>query len=208
MISVDKKPLRKDDSFRETPTDEYDHITRFKTDFMPVFSDRELVVKAVDGDLQAFDVLMERYVNPLMNYVYNFTHNYSLSYDVVQETFLHFLRKLKKYRDRDNIRVPLFSIAGSLMKQRFRHSSRRSRTDALCGNVNRIDTRVLSDEFLAVSVTHMALDFLLPGDREAVILRDIEGLSYQDISLITDEPVKKIKNRVSDARLRLCEYLY
>jgi RNA polymerase sigma-70 factor (ECF subfamily) len=172
-----------------------------------MMTDCDIMKLFCTGNMDAFDVLIERYKNSLMGYVYHYLHNYSMSQEIIKETFVRVQRKRNKIIKKNNVRIDLFSITRKLMNDTL---WKRKRQHSITIKNNRIEPREtnrISDTYLSDLTSQMALDFLHPIARETIILRDILGLSYSDIAAITNSPIPKIKNLVHEARVKLCAYL-
>ena len=61
-------------------------------------SDKDLLSEVIEGNLESFDFLVDRYKNRLMNFVFRFVKDYDVSEDIVQETFLRVFRKRRDYK--------------------------------------------------------------------------------------------------------------
>jgi RNA polymerase sigma-70 factor (ECF subfamily) len=132
---------------------------------------------------------------------------------VVQETFLRVYRKRKEYKAIAHFSTWLFTIAGNLAKSELRRRKRWRFLSLDSGGddderpVDLPDERHLPDDVVADRMTEAriqeAINALPPKYRQAVLLRDVEGMSYQEIAQIANCPVGTIKSRVNRARLKL-----
>ena len=175
-------------------------------------SDKDLLYGLVNGDIEAFDIIVDRYKNRLLNFVYRFVKDYDVSEDIVQETFLRVFRKRRDYKAIANFSTWIFTIAGNLAKSELR---RRKRWRFLSLDTSSDDEKPFElpdhglkpDRATAVRIldeyVHESIDSLQDKYKEALILRDIQGMSYKQISKIIDAPVGTVKSRVNRARLKL-----
>jgi len=184
---------------------------RMKTD-KESLSDKELLSNVIDGELDSFDILVDRYKNRLMNFVFRFVKDYDVSEDIVQETFLRVFRKRRDYKAIANFSTWIFTIAGNLAKSELRRRKRWRflSLDAINEGEKTFelpDTGRGPDRNAAIKMfdrnVQEAIDTLKSRYREALILRDIEGMSYQQIAEITKVPVGTVKSRVNRARMKL-----
>ena len=154
--------------------------------------DQELVVRVQQGDKKAFDLLVLKYQLRLSKLVSRFLRNQSDVPDVVQEAFIKAYRALPNFRGESAFYTWLYRIAINTAKNHLVSQSRKS-------PVNSIDVQDAEDygasewlkeyasperEALASeleSTIYMAIDDLPSDLREAITLREIEGLSYEDI---------------------------
>ena len=174
--------------------------------------DKDILDKVINGDLGSFDVLVDRYKNRLMNFVYRFVKDYDVSEDIVQETFLRVFRKRRDYKAIANFSTWIFTIAGNLAKSELRRRKRWRffSIDYKNGNETSFelpDPAMKPDRAAAVKLLNenvqIAIDTLKVKYKEALILRDIEGMSYRQIAEVTSVPVGTVKSRVNRARTKL-----
>lgn len=175
-------------------------------------SDKDILTDVIDGDLESFDILVDRYKNRLMNFVFRFVKDYDVSEDIVQETFLRVFRKRRDYKAIANFSTWIFTIAGNLAKSELR---RRKRWNFLSidaanegeKNFDLPDTGRKPDRVTAIRIlddnVQSAIDSLPTKYKEALVLRDIEGMSYQQIAEIVEVPVGTVKSRVNRARMKM-----
>jgi RNA polymerase sigma-70 factor (ECF subfamily) len=180
----------------------------------------EKVMKAFqEGDASAFDVLVERFRDPLTNYVFRFLGNMDESVDVVQEAFVRLFRKKHMYEPIAKFSTWLYTIAGNLARSELRRRSRAStvslnnRDD---GDGGERDWDIADETYVpdknvdTVLVQQYVQEALLkipPVYRECVVLRDIQDLEYEEISKITGLALGTVKSRINRGRQRLQELL-
>ena len=180
---------------------------------MNELTDREVLLRAVE-DQGHLSVLVKRYRTPLYNFVYRFVGDKETAEDIVQETFLRCLRHSHQYPAIEQVSTWLYTIAGNLAKTELRRRKR----------WNWIPISPSDDEQTSAFYEPTAKD-PLPGEqtdgnrvkslvvdaiedlptefRAAVLLRDLKGLSYEEIAKIINCPVGTVKSRVNRGRLRL-----
>ena len=175
-------------------------------------SDSDVLADVMAGDVDAFEKIVDRHKNRLFNFVYRFVGDRETAEDIVQETFLRAFRRRKEYRAIANFSTWLFTIAGNLAKSELR---RRKRWRFLYLNWDEetetgIDIPdesqrpdLVTETSLADRQIQEAIESLPANYRKVVLLRDVEGLSYQEIAEIVGRPVGTVKSRVNRARLRL-----
>lgn len=173
--------------------------------------DQELVVRVQQGDKKAFDLLVLKYQLRLSKLVSRFLRNQSDVPDVVQEAFIKAYRALPNFRGESAFYTWLYRIAINTAKNHLVASARKS-------PVNSIDVQDAEDygasewlkeyatperEALATELEttiHQAMGDLPSDLREAITLREIEGLSYEDIALVMDCPIGTVRSRIFRAR--------
>jgi len=175
-------------------------------------SDKDILFNLVDEDIESYSILVDRYKNRLLNFVYRFVKDFDVAEDIVQETFLRVYRKRHNYKAIANFSTWLFTIAGNLAKSELRRRKRWKffSLDAYNDNEKKFelpDNGIKPDRAASVSILdeniQNAIDKLQDKYKESLILRDIEGMSYKQIADITRVPVGTVKSRVNRARKKL-----
>ena len=179
-------------------------------------TDVEILADVASGDIDAYGKIVNRYRGRLYNFIFRFVGERETAEDIVQETFLRAFRKRKEYRAIANFSTWLFTIAGNLAKSELRRR-KRWRLFSLHKDDENDTVMDLPDEsFRPDTVTESSIADVqiqqailsLPENyRQVVLLRDVEGLSYQEISEISKCPVGTVKSRVNRARLKLQQKL-
>ena len=183
--------------------------------------DGEAVERSVRGDRAAFDLLVEKYYKKIYNVAYRFVGDREEANDLAQEIFTAAYKNLKKFRGDAKFSTWLFQIASNKGKNRFKylkhrgHFANRWQSDA---DEDRDSSRsgipdhstnpetLLAGKQIQRKVQE-AIDDLDPDHKEIVILRDIEGLSYEEIAQILNLPEGTTKSRLHRARMALTEKL-
>ena len=173
--------------------------------------DQALVVRVQQGDKKAFDLLVLKYQLRLSKLVSRFLKNQSDVPDVVQEAFIKAYRALPNFRGESAFYTWLYRIAINTAKNHLVAQSRKS-------PANSIDVQDAEDygasewlkefasperEALASELEatiHQAMGDLPSDLREAITLREIEGLSYEDIAAVMDCPIGTVRSRIFRAR--------
>lgn len=180
-------------------------------------SDEELIIEfQQNGTEQAFEIIVQRYKNPLTNYVFRFLGDYEACSDVVQETMIKVYRYKDTYSSVAKFSTWIYTIAGNLARTEYRRKRRRkffSISDygeehgqfELPDEVYRPD--VMTDSGIKEEIIQNALVNVKDVYREAVILRDIEGMSYEEIAEILGLNEGTVKSRINRGRAQLQELL-
>ncbi len=165
-------------------------------------TDGELVERAQGGDLSAFDVLVDRHVNGLYGMAFMMVSRREDAEDIVQETLLAVHQGLGKFEGRSAFKT---WAVGILMRQAAMHLRKRTMKigslegvepmDKGAGNQARqADARIDLAQILAkVSVEH----------REVLVLREIQGLSYDEMAQVLEVPRGTVESRLFRARAEL-----
>jgi len=179
-------------------------------------SDAEILAEVAAGDIDAYGKIVGRYRGRLYNFVFRFVSDKETAEDIVQETFLRAFRKRKEYRAIANFSTWLFTIAGNLAKSELRRRKRwrlfsLHRDDESDTGMELPDETYRPDKVaessLADDQIQDAIASLPENYRQVILLRDVEGMAYQEIAEIVDCPVGTVKSRVNRARLKLQQKL-
>ncbi len=173
-------------------------------------SDQQLVQRAQRGDTRAFDLLVLKYQGRIATLVARFVNDPAEVEDVTQEAFIKAFRALDKFRGESAFYTWLYRIASNAAKNYLTTRSRRPTSDA------EIEDAVYFDEADALRddespESHLfgeemadavqgVLDGLPEELRMALVLREIDGLSYEDIAEVMECPVGTVRSRIFRAR--------
>ena len=191
-------------------------ITKTKDDAKSVISDEQLIAKFQLGDLQAYDILVRRYKDQLLNFVYRFVGNRTDAEDIVQETFLRVYKNKHMYKEIAKFSTWVYTIAGNLAKTELRRR-KRHKIFSVSNFVNEEKDYDIPDQdhspekkvdsAIQEGFIQKAIEKLPAKFKEVIILRDIQGFAYEEISQILNIPLGTVKSRVNRGRLKLQEDL-
>jgi RNA polymerase sigma-70 factor, ECF subfamily len=163
----------------------------------PVTSDEDLLAACRSGANEAFDVLFERYQQPLWGYFRRRLADAARAEELTQDTFVALLRGADRYQGRSSFRTYLYGIAANLLAAERRRPPQAAPSSG--------DFRATSpDDALWVRQAMARLD---DADREVLTLREFEQLSYAEIADLLQIPVNTVRSRLFRARLALRELL-
>lgn len=180
-------------------------------------TDEELILEfQSSGNEKAFEILVQRFKNPLTNYVYRFLGDYDSCVDVVQDTFVKVFRYKDSYSSLAKFSTWIYTIAGNLARTEFQRKKRRNffsisnygeeeKFYDIPDNSLRPD--ITTDSNMKREIIEKALLKVRDSYREAVILRDIQELSYEEIAEIMQIEVGTVKSRINRGRAELQKYL-
>lgn len=179
-------------------------------------TDEDLIFAFQEGEMLAFEEIVRRYKDSLMNFVFRFLGDMSESEDIVQETFLRVFRNKSAYKKIAKFSTWIYTIAGNLAKTELRKRKKRNLYSVSDIGYDDKDFEI-SDETLSPEsetntsmseeIIQKEIQQLSPKFREVIVLRDIQELSYEEISKIIKVPLGTVKSRVNRARLRLQDKL-
>ncbi len=173
-------------------------------------TDQQLVQRAQRGDLRAFDLLVLKYQGRIAALVGRYVSDAGEVEDVTQEAFIKAYRALGKFRGDSAFYTWLYRIAANAAKNHLVAKGRRPRADATIEDAEGFDeggmlSESASPEALAMGgelaeVVESAMNELPDELRAALMLREFEGLSYDDIADVLGCPVGTVRSRIFRAR--------
>ncbi len=179
-------------------------------------TDEELIARFQDGDVYAFEEIVRRYKDQLLNFVYHYLGDRIDSEDVIQETFLRVFRNKHMYRNIARFSTWIYTIASNLAKTELRRRRRRrilsisrmgyENKDFDLPDPERLPDGVV-DGGMKEDIIRKEIDALPPKFKEVIVLRDVQDFSYEEISHILKIPIGTVKSRVNRGRLRLKDKL-
>lgn len=190
--------------------------------------DDELMIQCQQGDMEAFDLIVRRNQVPLVNFIARFLGDPDAAEDLAQETFVRMFKAIKRYRSGTaKFSTWMYHIASNLCKNELRNRGRRGRffvdnviTESSSGSES------TEEDLIATAPAHGSLQ---PGNqlerkerehavqnaiselperyRLPLVLRDLQELSYEEISGTLTLPLGTTKSRINRARLMLKDKL-
>jgi RNA polymerase sigma-70 factor (ECF subfamily) len=174
-------------------------------------TDHELVSRAQEGDRRAFDLLVLKYQQKVASLISRYIRDSNEVMDVTQEAFLKAYRALPGFRGESAFYTWLYRIAINTVKNHLVAQGRRPPGDDveaeiaeqmdLGGRLREIGTpesHLLTDEI--ARTVQQALDDLPEDLRTAIVLREFDGLSYEEIATAMECPIGTVRSRIFRAR--------
>ncbi len=164
--------------------------------------------KAQRGDERAFSSIVRAYEAPVFNYVYRMIGDRPLAEDLTQDVFMRVFQGLRGYSSRARFTTWLFQVAKNRVVDELRAGERRPRSLMPIENAPRLealDAPIETSE--AIAVLWRAVGELSPDLKESLLLRDIVGLSYNEIADALDVTLATVKWRIFKAREEVQEAL-
>jgi len=180
------------------------------------YTDEELILQFQKGNERAYLELVNRFKDRLLNFVFGYVHSKESAEDIVQDTFLKLYTSANMYKEIAKFSTWIFTIAANLAKTELRKRNRRkifslsdmgfdskeyeipSETDVPEKNTN---SKHQIDDILK------AVHQLEEPFKSTLILRDIQELSYEEVSKIVDVSIGTVKSRINRGRLKLQKLL-
>jgi RNA polymerase sigma-70 factor (ECF subfamily) len=182
--------------------------------------DQQLVERAQRGDKRAFDLLVVKYQRKLARLLSHFIHDAAEVEDVTQETFIKAYRSLSSFRGDSAFYTWLYRIGinaakNFLVAQKRRASTTTNEFDievaenfeegSQLRELNTPENELMSKQI--AQTVHQALQALPEELRSAITLREIEGLSYEEIASIMSCPTGTVRSRIFRAREAIADKL-
>ena len=178
-------------------------------------TDAELVLKAQQGDVHAFDELVERYHGKIYGLTYNMTSNREDAEDLTQEIFVKAFQALPRFKGKSSFYTWLYRIA---VNKTINYRKKRNRKRAL--SLDQFDQEIKTDEVYHdltskgsplrnVSLTELqkkmneALLTLSEKHRTVVVLHDMQGIPHEEIAKMVGASVGTIRSRLFYARRQM-----
>lgn len=174
-------------------------------------TDQELVARVKAGDKQAFNVLVQKYQHKLVKLISSYVHDRAEALDVAQETFIKAYRALPNFRGDSRFYTWLYRIGLNTAKNHLVSLNRRASgnaVDALDAERYGIESRLQeydTPEALAQRdeierAVFTAIEELPEDLRTTITLRELEGLSYEEIAQVMECPIGTVRSRIFRAR--------
>ncbi|HVN81520.1 MAG TPA: sigma-70 family RNA polymerase sigma factor [Terriglobia bacterium] len=184
-------------------------------------SEAVIIEQARRGDPLAWERLVVRYTKRIYNICYRFVSRTDLAEDLTQEVFIKVYKNLSSYRLESGSFVTwLVSVTRNLLIDHYRQSKDDRVTVSSEGSIDDEEFNLLDripsegpspqagiERQERNAILNRGLNLLSPELREAVVLRDLEELSYQEIGQILKIPDGTVKSRINRGRLELAKHL-
>ena len=178
-------------------------------------ADRKLVSRCLEGDQDAWETIVCSHARRIFGLSYRYTGSRDEAEDLTQEIFIRIYQTLSSFRVESGSFIHwALKVSRNLIVDRYRQSRRFQQ----CGGSSEIESMNLADEEQPSAqrkveqaessrILRQALRSLSPETKEAIILRDLEGMGYQEMAEMLGVPEGTIKSRISRGRLALARTL-
>ncbi len=173
------------------------------------------MLRTGQGDRGAFDEIARRYMSRMVNVAYQMTGDSELAQDIAQETFYRAYRSAATYKQIAKFSTWLYTIAINLCRNELRRRKHRFYSlEEMAERDEESSVRIdIKDESARPDVDveqrelgkliMMAIDTLPEKFRQPIVLRDVQGLSYEETGKILNIPEGTVKSRINRARQRV-----
>ncbi len=177
-----------------------------------------VVQKVIDGDANAFEVLVTEYEKSVYNIALRMTGNAEDAADMTQEAFIKAYNNISSFRGDSKFSVWLYRIVSNVCLDYLRSKNRRPTVSLTVEDDQGEDTEMeiadnsdTPEEMLERSLTRdsvrRGLNALPPDYRQILLLREIQGMSYDEIAEALSLEAGTVKSRIFRARKKLCAFL-
>ncbi len=186
-------------------------------------NDLEIIESCLSGNTEAFSFLVDKYKNLVYQLALRMTGNYHDSEDIAQEAFLKAYRSLPRYNSAYSFSSWLYKITLNIIRDRLRkkevtipfstpEDGQREIENNFSPNHDALDELAINPEEWQIRKENnrdlqLAINALPLSQREIIILRHIQNLSYHEIARVLNIPVNSVKARLHRARKQLKELL-
>jgi RNA polymerase sigma-70 factor, ECF subfamily len=177
--------------------------------------DLKLVERCLQGDDAAWEMLVSSYGKRIYNLSYRYTNRKDDAEDLTQEILIRVYQNLKSYRsEAGSFQNWILRVARNLVIDHYRQMRRNPQT----GGSEELETMNIKDVKIptpqraaeqseAARFLQNGLQALSPELKEAIILRDLEGMAYNEMSELLNVPEGTVKSRINRGRLELAKLL-
>lgn len=177
----------------------------YNESYNEAYNEEELIVLAKKGDREAFSSLIRPSYKMLYSVCYSILGNAEDAKDAAQEAALSAYQKIKTFKDRSKFSTWLYRVALNKAKDFLKERMKKENLpldEAVNAKVEEgYDAKLVETDLRA------ALQSLSVDQRELLVLRDIRGLSYEEIAIILDKNLGTVKSGISRARAALLSVL-
>ena len=177
-----------------------------------------VIQSVLDGDVNAFETLVKEYEKNVYNLALRMTGNSEDAADMAQEAFIKAYNSLTAFRGDSKFSVWLYRIVSNVCLDFLRSRSRKQTVSLSTENDDGEEVELdiadethspeqLLDRSLTRDAVRRGLAALPPNHREILLLREIQGLSYEEIADVLGLEAGTVKSRIFRARKKLCSFL-
>ena len=182
------------------------------------YTDEQLILMFQKGDIKAYNQIESRYRDKLLNFINGYMRNYEASQDLRNDTLVKVYTHGHTYKEISKFSSWVYTIAGNLAKTELRKLKRRKTYSfSQLSSADReftLDRSDYQNNDEASDGRHEMykeilkyIELLDEDSRIIITLRDIQELSYDEISKIAGLPIGTVKSRINRARLKILEML-
>lgn len=183
-------------------------------------NEKLLLERAKKGEVEAFELLIERYQRKVFNIALKMLGNHDDASELAQEAFIKIYKSIKGFKEESSFSTWVYRIATNVCLDELRKRKNRKLTylDEVIQSEDGDLKREIADQGLSPDAIaerkelkhalNQAILSLSEEHRVVLIMRDLHGMTYEEIAKITKCPEGTVKSRINRARLSLKEALY
>ena len=169
---------------------------------------QDVIRRAADGDINAFEELFRAYADYVFNIALRATRNHEDAQEVTQDVFIALHRKLSGFKFQSGLKTWIYRITVNMtinyLKRETKHRNNAVEyNDALGGLFTRPEAHDQADQEHQEHIIHQLLEALSPEQKECVVLRNIEGFTYEEIAQALNIDINAVRSRLKRAREKL-----
>ena len=167
--------------------------------------ERKLIKKLKENDASAQEYIIRKYKDFLFNAVFYIARRREIAQDVVEDTFIKAFKKVKQFKGESLFSTWLYRIAINILKNELEKEAARNR---LKGKIkDRISTDYPEEDYESNNekerIIWEGMKYITEIEREIIVLIDIQGMSYKEVSELLDIPAGTVRSRIARAREHL-----
>jgi RNA polymerase sigma-70 factor (ECF subfamily) len=184
-----------------------------------VVEEQVLLKKSQEGDIAAFEKLIEGYQKRVFNIAYRLVGNYDDASELAQEVFIKVFKSLRKFKGQSSFSTWVYSITKNVCFDELR--KRKNKKIVYIDEDIKYDNNemqrqieddrpqpdIIAEKNEVKKIVHEAIQELSQDHRIVIVMRDIQGFSYEEIARILNCPEGTVKSRINRARLSLKQIL-
>jgi len=182
-------------------------------------NEKYLLEKSKKGDVEAFEFLVNKYQKKVFNIALRMMGNHDDAGELAQEVFIKVFKSIKGFKEESSLSTWIYRIATNVCLDEMRKRKKRwilsldEEIQSEDGEIHRqVEDNAPTPDIIAEnnytkSVINKAIEKLPEDYRVVIVLRDLQGFSYEEISKIIDRPEGTVKSRINRARKELKEIL-
>ena len=180
-----------------------------------MFSDDDIIQSVKEGKIQNFEIIINRYKNPIINFIHKMIFDYEEAQSLTQDVFLKIFENLKRYKMEANFHAFIFTIAKNLTLNYIKKNKRiqffsnfgsKNPENYLYNDEN--SQEKIHENKIREQQIISGLKALKENQRIALILKVYMGFSYKKIAEITDWSIPKIETLISRAKIELKNIIF
>lgn len=178
-------------------------------------NEKLLLERSKAGDVAAFEILVEAYQKKIFNLAYRTVGNYDDANDLAQEALIRIFKSIANFKEQSTFSTWVYRITTNVCLDYIRKEKNRrvlSLDEEIHVEDGEMKRQIMSDDLLPDeiaereelrSIVSSAIDSLSEEQRLVISLRDIQGLTYEEIAVVLDCPSGTVKSRINRARQAL-----